>query len=689
MKYPFAPNQAFCVMDFETFSEVDIEDAGAYEYAIHPSTEILCAAWAVGPIEAVGLYGIPSASGEDFASEDWELFIEALDDVVIVAHNAGFDRLILQHVFLRKLKEQKLGFSATKIESIPPEAWMCSASLARASGLPGKLEEAAKALKLPNLKDMAGSEIAKKFWCPRKPTKADPSTRYNNFEEFLRVISYCETDVKATCDLIRAVPMLTPTERQAWLLDQKINDTGFPVDRKLVHNVQRLVEIEKPRIDRRVSDISEGALSSIGQAAAMTTWCRTQGVDIPNLQKETVRDFLEQELPPLVRDMLTLRQVGAKSSISKLEAFRARTQSSDRVRDTLIYHGAAPGRWTGRGPQPQNLPKRPKTISVQTVLDSIDLIRERGAEDDPEELNSLIEVLYGAPLPLYSAILRASIQASPGYVLDQADFASIEPRVLFWVAGHTEGLNAYIEGRDLYRELARRIFKLNLVEQVTSAQREFGKKVVLGCGYQMGVDTFYQSCVKEGLKWVTIDLAKEAVYGYRSEHAKVPELWNNVQQMAQAAVASPGRAFARGPITYVVEGGVLKCYLPSGRAISYRQPRLKQEVNKFGYESVNLYAMKPMNQGGAFALNSYYGGILVENLVQGIARDLLVHSMLELEKQKDWRLILTVHDEVLSERKKGTRSFEEFKKIMTTAPAWAAGLPVDAGGFTGDRYMKA
>lgn len=323
------------ILDFETFSEVDLKSVGAWEYSKHPSTEIICAAWTVGERHQHW------TKVECRRGDDLKILELLLGDGPIVSHNAYFEQCILRNV---------LGFQ------LPSELFICTAAMAASHALPRDLEGACLALNLPVKKDMEGRRLMMKYMKPRKPSKHNASTRWSDPEELERIRQYCATDIEAERRLFERLPLLNETERKVWCLDQKINFRGFKVDRNLVTKILSLIEKESTNLLEEFKYISK--LESPQQLEKTREILSHLGVILPNLTAKTVQDaLLADSMHPRARRILELRQALSKSSTKKYEAFEKRSRTDGRIRDSQLYHAASTGRWGGSGVQPHNLPR--------------------------------------------------------------------------------------------------------------------------------------------------------------------------------------------------------------------------------------------------------------------------------------------------------------------------------------------
>jgi DNA polymerase len=476
-------------------------------------------------------------------------------------------------------------------------------------------------------------------------------------------------------NLFLVAPPLTPLERRVWELDQAINLRGFHVDRPLVKTVLRMIAEESTALLERCAALTAGKVRSAAQRDAVLEWLEDHGVYLPDLRKKTVEDALADGLADgPAREMLEIRAASSKTSTAKYQAFEFRSRHDSRLRDILKYHTASTGRWGGAGVQPQNFPRG----SIKNSVQAAEILRDGDLE--------LVRLLYGNPMEVFSSCLRNMIVAPKGKILDVADYASIEVRVLFWLARHTDGVQAFYDGRPLYEELAANIFGVEASE-VLPDQRFLGKQATLGCGYGMGAKKFRATCQALGRE-VSEDLAEAAVRVYRTTHAPVTALWKNLERAAFAAVENPGKKYTINRTSWFVSKGFLWCELPGKRRLAYYRPEVVWEESHWG-KRPTLYHWGVDALPRKWARQKTYGGKLTENVVQAIARDLMAEAMLRIEDAGPWEIVLSVHDELIAERDlKSDGSLDRFCELMETLPAWAEGCPIAVEGWSGARYHK-
>ena len=479
--------------------------------------------------------------------------------------------------------------------------------------------------------------------------------------------------------LHRRLRSLSDAEREVFLLDARINERGVAVDLELVEAAEALVAETQAQLDAEMRRLTGGVVEAATQSARLLTWLRARGVEADSVDKPAVAELLGTDLPDDVRRVLEVRAEAARSSTAKLKAFRARTCRDGRLRDNLLYHGAGTGRWSGRGVQLQNLP-RPSIVADTEA--AITAIRQR---EEPW----WIDAFYGPPMGVVSDCLRGMLIASPGMELIAADFAAIEARVLAWFAGQRDLIRLFATGGDAYRHMAAEIYGRSADAIAKgSVERQLGKQAVLGCGYGIGAPKFRTTCAKAGIQ-IDEALAERVVQTYRTTNGRIVALWRELEHAALRAVEQPGLTVpaAAGRVRFRIKGDFLWLVLPSGRPLAYAKPRIEDVETPWGELRPQVTYLGVNSITRAWERQSAYGGKWTENVVQAVARDLLAAAMLRLE-QAGYRIVLSVHDEIVAEVPAGVGSVEEFEAIMCQLPDWAKGCPVAAEGWRGLRYRK-
>lgn len=640
-------------VDFETRSTVDIWEQGAYIYAIDPSTEILCLAYCIddGPVKLLRredfMFGCPDEISN--AIEKGSLFL---------AYNALFEQLIWKH----KLEPQ--GWPR-----IPIKQWRCVMAKGLARSLPRSLAECGKALNCAILKDEVGKRVMLKVCKPDSK-----GNWHENPEDLESLYKYCINDVEAERAIDKMLPDLNKDEQTIWFLDQLINQRGVYVDTNAVNRSITLAESYAQMCIGNIKEVTHGELDGVSRRMAVLQWCQEQGVNITGYTKADVKTALDQELPNNVRTVLETKLQLGKTSVQKYQALSRSTSSDGRIRDLFIYHGASTGRWTGKLVQLHNLPKG----NIKNTDEVINLMMKSSDED--------FQWLYPDVMGTLSSCIRGMMVASPGHDLIVADYAAIEARVLMWMADEQYGLKQFKEGIDLYVDMARVIYNKH---EISSNERQLGKAAVLGAGYGMGSVKFFATCSQWGIP-ITESLAEKAIEAYRTTYARVRNSWFDQERAAMQCVRTK-ESVDCGRVRWIMDGDVLLCRLPSGRSIAYNSPKIQFAVASWGEKKEALHYMGLVKSLGQtttkWGLMPTYGGRLVENITQAVARDILAWAMLRCE-QRGYRVAFSVHDEIVSEVVEGFGSVEEFEKILCENPKWAGDCPIKAAGWRGKRYKK-
>lgn len=648
-------------LDFETFSELDVRKVGAYRYARHPSTEVL-----------ICRYRLP---GSTLVHRWWpykerppaRLVAFVRGGGSLGAHNAAFERAVWRYTLTRM---------HPGIPVPSDKQWVCTAAKAAASGLPRSLDKALAALELPVRKDPDGTRLIKKFSKPRKPTKKDARTRIHpddDPEDFLKFDAYCGTDVAGEYALHHALPDLNKREQMFFRLDMRMNDRGFPVDMPLVVKAYAVVRELELHIAAQVQTLTGGVKAT--QVAKMLELFADRGLELENMRAETVRQALANEdLDDDTRRLLELRVEAGKASTKKLAAIVACADPDDWVvQGGFLYHGAHTGRYAGRLVQPHNF------IRGMLKDKQRELVFELLAMSDPE----LFLRLYDKPIDVISQCMRGFIMAPDGYELAVVDYTAIEARVLAWIAGEQHMLKAYFEGVDVYKLMAVRLYKLKSIEDVTDEQRRISKNLVLGCGYQLGGKKFVDYAANAGVI-ITEAFAAAAVRSYRDGHPAIVASWKKVESLVVGAIRNPGTVYRGLKCKFYMRDHWLCIQLPSGREIRYPYARATP-TERWGHPAWQISFRTEIK--GRFLRETTYGGKIIENIVQAIARDIMLEGMYNAETN-EYPVCGTVHDELLALRKRGTTNVKELERLVCDIPSWGNGIPLAAKGFVTIRYKK-
>jgi len=531
---------------------------------------------------------------------------------------------------------------------------------------------------------MAGHKLMLKMSKPRKATKYNAAKWYCKKADLLRLMEYCEHDIDAEVDLLLTLPDLTANERRVWELDQRTNLRGFAVDRPVVEKVIGFIDTELARYEREIKHLTGGAVSTANKVASVKSFVNGLGAGIENVQAKTVQDALKRvDLDPTARRVLEIRASASKTSTGKYYSIEARSRVDSRVRDIMMYHGASTGRWTGLGVQIQNFPRGTLSDAQSRPVNSVkavDLLANPAVDLEA------VRLLYGDPMEFFSHILRSTIKATPGYEMFCGDYAAIEVRVLFWLANHADGIKAYRDGRKIYEEMAQVVYAVRELDAVTKAQREIGKRIILGCGYSMGAKKFMETCEHFG---VAIDppLAEKAVKAYRTFHAPVVKFWYALEDAAIRATLDPGKRYRVGSLVWVKEGEFLWCILPSSRRLAFYGPQVERELTPWKEFRPKLYHWDILPASKRWVFQSTYPGRLAENVTQAVARDVMAAASLRVD-DAGYPMLFSVHDELGNEREIGRGSLAEYTRLMSEPPEWAGNMPIKVETWKGERYRK-
>ena len=684
-------------IDFETRSACELKDKGLDNYARHPTTDVntLSFAFGDGPVQRWN----PFMSADQFGPLA-DLWQHVASGGIVVAHNAAFELAIWNHVCVKKYS----------FPPLKPEQVRCTMAQAYAMALPGALEKVAPALNVDQRKDMVGSRVMLQLAKPKElgrinvgmvlPKGAFIDANYvawafwnrrDEPEKFAKLDAYCDQDVIVERECDNRMMRLSAQEQKLWELDYRINQRGVAVDLPAIDRALKLVEAEKKRLDAEMLKVTGGVVGACTEVQLLGKWIKTQGVEMDGLTKASVLDALAlDDLPESVEKALRLRQEAAKTSTAKLVAMKDLVGEDGRVRNIHQYHGAGTGRWAGRGIQTQNFP-RPRAMSEDPAVVE-DIIGHFDQRD-------YIDMMYGPVLDAVADTLRGMIISALGHDLLDADFANIEGRVLAWLAGEEWKIQAFRDydagtGPDLYIVAYAKAFSEDPATiNKKSWKRQVGKVMELAFGDQGGVGAWrtmekpYRAVLP---KEFSDEEANDFKTRWREAHPRVVQYWYDLEEAAVGACLEGGvhTAGARGRLTsFVKKGSFLWCKLPSNRVLCYPYPQIVEKEVPWGGTKPSLQYMSVNGVTKKWELTDTYGGKLAENVTQAVARDILAEAMMRLE-QRDYPIVMHVHDEIVCEVPEGFGSVEEMESIMSELPPWATGLPVAAEGFRAKRFRK-
>ena len=645
-------------LDFESRSEVDIIKTGAWIYSTHPSTDIQCTAYAIddGPLQLVPHNELPTDLIE-FAKDPQVLFN---------AHNAFFEQCIWKNILVNRYEFPK----------IPINRWRCTAAKAAAYALPRSLEKAAQAIGLPVQKDKKGYQTMLRM-CKPLPNKKGLVMYDEDPEHYEMLYQYCKQDVEVERGIDNLLPDLSETEQQIWFYDQLINTRGVLVDMETVHKCIEILNRKTNELNKELSLITEGRITKGTQTVSMVKYLQDEGVAIDSVNKESVSVALKAGLlkPKHIR-ILRLRQQLGKSSLAKYQRLVDATDENNTLRESFLYHGSSTGRWVGRQVQLQNLPRG--TVDSNKAIDDILTYGYPATEF----------IYPGKIMDTLSACIRGMFVPPKGHELYVADYGAIEARVLMWLSGETLGLKEFQAtdagtDEDIYVKMAQRIYNNpTLTKKNNKAERALGKQAILGSGYGMAHIKFAATCAGYGID-ISETEAKRIIDLYRSTYFHVCNYWYDIESAMRQAFENPEKIIRHLTIAFVyrLSRKAIFCCLPSGRLLTYHQPEL--HPNKFGRLGLTFMTVA----GSNWVRHDVFGGSLVENISQAVARDIIAYSIPRLERA-GFPVLMHVHDEIVSHRPIGEEKISEMIELMCTLPHWAKGCPIVAEGFTSLRYKK-
>ena len=671
-------------IDFETRSKISLPDAGMYRYAEDPSTEVFCLGVKVDNLPAK-IWVSPFSLARLTLDQCFNLPVmgeDNLRDLVsdpaneFHAFNAGFERCIWSNIMVKRL-----GFPEIHLRR-----WRCTASQSNSFSLPQNLDGACNALGLA-AKDKAGYSIMMKLCKPRKALKADKErdadweTRtywHEDPEDILANCRYCLNDVEIEYALHKRLPTtLSPSEQEVWFQDQIINDRGINVDMPSVRAVQKRCAEYRTIIEAELVRITGGAVTTASQVTRILALLKdTYGVELEALDKNVVEDTLKREdLDPTARRILEIRVQLSQTSTAKFDAIADMVCADGRIHGEFKYWGAGTGRWSGQGVQLQNLPRKcdVEAPAAFQLFDAQTLI-----------------LLYGDVFSGAKKCIRPVMCAPEGRTLVVLDYASIEGRVLAWLAGEHGVIQDYIANRDMYK-VSYSVSFGTPYDQVTHDQRTIGKPIELGLGYGGWIGALRAMGETYHVDFPDDDECKRIILAWRDSRPATTALWDNLWQAALRTVQR-GQPHAVGKIMFGLRDNWLHMRLPSGRLLAYYSPEVELMEDPYGRvkDTLTFMSIDGRTKSPTYKkwtrIKTWYG-VITENAVQAIARDLLADALIRLEAN-GFPIVLHVHDEIGAEVSIGQEREDEFKRIMTTIPEWAAGLPIDAAGWTGKRYRK-
>jgi DNA polymerase len=725
------------MIDFETISPVDLLKHGAYVYVEHPETDALLASYKLddGPVRRW-------KRGEPCPDDIRE---HILSGGHIHAHNVAFDRLIFWHIMTPKYGWPKPRLEQFRCTAVTAAAMSLPRSLDRlgdALGLDVKKDKRGRALMKIHSIPVKFTETGEPVWHEKvnDPESLEDYHRYCDFDVLTEEAA--ERRLIPLSDYEWRVYALNETINDRGL---RIDVKSARAALRMSDTAKGRINAELKALTKgAVTAVTQVAAMTrwLAEQGVEVPSLEKETVE------EFLFDY--DDLPDNARRLLELRQEGGKVSVEKVAAMLDRVCRDGRARGAYLHHGAGQtGRFSSRGVQMHNMPKYRKIFEKQFAPPpdgagaSFEQLFETIRSGDPD----IVEFMYGSelgrPLHLLSDATRSFIWAAPGHRLIDIDYSSIEGRMAAWFANEDWKLDAFRaldrgEGHGIYELAAAGIYGIS-VEAVTKQHRPTGKVAELSCQYQTGVGGIRKFARQAKLKlytlypalwesasedqqeyadkrfeertkahdpncevlgregWIAAELIKT---GWRKRHPRIADsktgAWRLLEDAATAAVAEPGMVASALGVQYLVRHDFLWCLLPSGRALAYGKPKMQETeapwadktlAPKDRERKMSLTVRGTDAQSEKWVRFPVYGGSLFNNVVQGSARDILVHGMFSAEAA-GYPIVLHTHDEMAAELPYGVGSAEELARIANELPAWAKTLPLTADGWEGKRYRK-
>ena len=644
-------------IDIETYSDIDLAKCGVYRYVQSINFEILLFAYSIdkGPVHVVNV-----KEKEPIPEE----VLKALTDnsVKKYAYNAVFERVCLS---------KHLGYPVGMYLS--PDGWFCDMIHAATLGLPLSLENVGIVLGLEKQKLLIGKSLIKYFCVPCNPTKTNGyRTRnlpHHDREKWNEFIEYNKRDVETEIEIHNRLSKF-PVLDQEWdnyHLNERINDLGIMIDMDFVNHAIKCDEENQENNIEKAKLIT--GVDNPNSPKQLKEWLLEQGmIGVDSLSKADVTRLLK-DATGNVEEILRLRQDIAKSSVKKYIAMQNVVGKDSRARGLIQFYGAnRTGRFSGRLIQVQNLPQN----HLEPLEEARELIRN-------EDLDAILG-RFGAVSTVLSELIRTAFIPKPGYRFIVSDFSAIEARVLAWLSKEEWRLELFRDGGDIYCKSASKMFGVPVEKNgVNKELRQKGKIAELALGYNGGVNALKSfGAVAMGIQESEL---KPMVDKWRAANPNIVRLWRMLDKVTKYVVTKRTSYECYG-LKFSYERGIMFIELPSGRRLAYCKPRLG--INAFGSECITY---EGIGTGKKWERIETFGGKICENIIQAVARDVLVESMMRLHKA-GYKITMHIHDEVVLEVQDDVSSVEEVCRIMAITPSWAKDLPLNADGYECKFYKK-
>lgn len=717
-------------IDFETYSEAGyvrdpltgkisgvannksgIAAVGAAVYAEHPTCEILSMAYDLRD-------GLGERLWTPLMPPPFDLFHFILSGDILSAWHSYFEYKIWKEVCAGRMGWPVLPLSQLRD----------AMAKARAFALPGKLANAGAVLQTEAQKMEEGPALIKRFCCPRSWTKKNKvgRVRPENDPKGPLFYEYNVRDIKAEAAISAMLPDLSPFEEEVFQLDQIINERGIQVDISHVNILWGLVEQAIIKYNTELSNVTGGALTSASEREKMLVWLHGQGVHLDDLQEDTIDKELPNVPEGVPHRVLEIRQLICSAAVAKLAAMQRQTSADGRMREQFTYCGAdRTGRFSAMGAQLHNFP----TGGTELIKCENGCGRYYGAVDKcpfcgiasflnpapvrwtPSVINEVLSIAsmrslnefehhYGNAITAISGCLRGMLVAAPGKRFICSDFSAIEAVVLAELAGETWRQEVFRTHGKIYEMSASKISGVpfeefmeykRVNEEHHPLRKKLGKVAELASGYKGWVGAWKKFGADE--YFTDEQTLKQAILKWRADNPNITRFWDNIELAFYMAVNSPSERFDVSGIKFGMIDDKLVIQLLSGRKLVYHQPMATREMsswNRYDYQFSYMRWNSNRKKGlvNVWLRVNTWVGETVENIDQAISRDILCHSMLNLERA-GYSIVMHVHDEIVAEVPEGFGSVEEFERIGSTLPEWCKNWPVKmAGGWIGQRYKK-
>jgi len=644
-------------IDIETYSDIDLSKCGVYRYVQSINFEILLFAYSIdkGPVHVVNV-----KEKEPIPEEVLKVLTD--NSVKKYAYNAVFERVCLS---------KHLGYPVGMYLS--PDGWFCDMIHAATLGLPLSLENVGIVLGLEKQKLSIGKSLIKYFCVPCNPTKTNGyRTRnlpHHDREKWNEFIEYNKRDVETEIEIHNRLSKF-PVLDQEWdnyHLNERINDLGIMIDMDFVNHAIKCDEENQENNIEKAKMIT--GVDNPNSPKQLKEWLLEQGmIGVDSLSKADVQRLLK-DATGNVEEILRLRQDIAKSSVKKYIAMQNVVGKDSRARGLIQFYGAnRTGRFSGRLIQVQNLPQN----HLEPLEEARELIRN-------EDLDAILGK-FGAVSTVLSELIRTAFIPKPGHRFIVSDFSAIEARVLAWLSKEEWRLELFRDGGDIYCQSASKMFGVPVEKNgVNKELRQKGKIAELALGYNGGVNALKSfGAVAMGIQESEL---KPMVDKWRAANPNIVRLWRMLDKVTKYVVTKRTSYECYG-LKFSYERGIMFIELPSGRRLAYCKPRLG--INAFGSECITY---EGIGTGKKWERIETFGGKICENIIQAVARDVLVESMMRLHKA-GYKITMHIHDEVVLEVQDDVSSVEEVCRIMAITPSWAKDLPLNADGYECKFYKK-